>query len=175
MPASIESIDSEGSSVSAGKSSQSKPSRRNTRRAPLRGEWNSIASASVPISPNSTKADASVAWPQRSTSSVGVNQRMAHASPSGTTKAVSERLFSLAMACIRSSGSQCPGRHTAAGFPRNRAPVNASTWKSGMDVLIRRRSFARGGPSGHPGHRGWPSPGNCGGRAAAPAGTRSRG
>ena len=77
---------------------------------------------------NMTKAVASVAWPQRSTSAVGVNQRMAKRSPSFTTKAVSERLFSIAMSCMVSSGNHFSKGRTAAGFPENTLSAKASIW-----------------------------------------------
>ena len=68
----------------------------------------SNATRSVPglSASNTTKAAARVAWPQRSTSTLGVNQRRRQPSPSGTMKAVSDRLFSAAMACIVASSSQ---------------------------------------------------------------------
>jgi len=75
----------------------------------------------------STNAVASVACPHRSTSVVGVNHRSANPSPSGTKNAVSDRLFSAAMACIKGSGSHARSGQTAAGFPAKTRFVNAST------------------------------------------------
>ena len=79
----------------------------------------------------STNADASVAWPHRSTSAVGVNQRRLNASPCGWKNAVSDRLFSAAMSCISASGIGASSGQTAAGLPANGRSVNASTWYSG--------------------------------------------
>ena len=73
-----------------------------------------------------TKPDANVACPHKSTSTVGVNQRSAYASPSRTKKAVSARLFSAAIACMVASGSQRSSGQTAAGLPLNNSPVKAS-------------------------------------------------
>src|SRR5687768_2004702 len=49
------------------------------------------------------KAAASVAWPQRSTSTLGVNQRRSNPSPFSTTNAVSDWFISRATSCIHSS------------------------------------------------------------------------
>jgi hypothetical protein len=78
-----------------------------------------------------TCAAASVAWPQRSISTAGVNQRSSQRSPPGerrTRKAVSDRLFSAAMAWSTASGSQPSRGQTAAGLPANWRRVKASTW-----------------------------------------------
>lgn len=58
-----------------------------------------------------------------------VNQRKSKSGPRGTTKAVSEKLFSAAMSCITASGSHCSSRQTPAGFPPNRLLEKASTSK----------------------------------------------
>src|SRR5262245_4510484 len=47
-------------------------------------------------------------------------------------KAVSERLFSAAIACSTPSGSQASRGHTAAGLPAKTRSVKASTWKMGI-------------------------------------------
>ena len=52
----------------------------------------------------------------------------------GTVKAVSLRLFSPAIACITSSGSQRSSGITAAGLPVRGADANASTWKKGRPL-----------------------------------------
>ena len=89
----------------------------------------------VPVCPSSVKitnAAASVAWPHRSTSTVGVNQRSSQlslVSPLPTRNAVSERLFSSAICWSTASGIQPSSRHTPAGLPLKARSVNASTWK----------------------------------------------
>ena len=71
-------------------------------------------------------------------------ERIEYPSPkgSGTMKAVSARLFSAAMDCIRPSSSQESSGHTAAGFPRNNPAAKASTWKIGIGMAFRRISRA---------------------------------
>ena len=65
---------------------------------------------------------------QQSTSSVGVNQRRWYEPPGSATKnAVSERLFSAAMAVSVSSGSQASSWHTAAGLPLKGAEAKESS------------------------------------------------
>ena len=76
---------------------------------------------------SSTKAVASVAWPQSSTSIAGVNQRRFQSLPSATTNAVSLRLFSAAIDCINSVGRKRSSRITAAGLPANTRSAKAST------------------------------------------------
>ncbi len=49
-----------------------------------------------------------------------------------TKKAVSERLFSAAMAWRIRSSSQQSRRHTAAALPEKTSEVKASTWYSGI-------------------------------------------
>jgi hypothetical protein len=44
-----------------------------------------------------------------------------------TIKAVSDKLFSMAIFCIIWSGSQLSSTHTAAGFPENRSVEKVST------------------------------------------------
>src|SRR5436305_1488860 len=75
-----------------------------------------------------TWALARVAWPQRSTSTVGVNQRRSQ-SPSGRAvmNAVSDRFISRATACIQASSGTASRTHTAAGLPAKGRSVNAST------------------------------------------------
>ena len=90
---------------------------------PLR-VWNAVA-------PPTTCADASVAWPHRSTSTRGVNHRRSYSVSSlGTTKAVSDRCISRAIACIRLSGGNLSSTATAAGLPAKGSSVNASTTRS---------------------------------------------
>jgi len=57
----------------------------------------------------------------------GVNQRSLKPLVDGTKKAVSERLFSSAMACSSLSSSQLASGQTAAGLPANGRLVKAST------------------------------------------------
>ena len=76
----------------------------------------------------STQAVPRVAWPHRSISPPGVNQRSRQRPFSRTVKAVSERLFSIAMDCISSSGSHSSMTHTAAGLPSKTRSAKASTW-----------------------------------------------
>jgi len=90
-------------------------------------DWNSTRCNPGCSTLHSTWAAARVAWPHRSTSSVGVNQRMRKPSVSGAKKAVSDRLFSAATACMMASGSQRSNGQTAAGLPPNTRSVNAST------------------------------------------------
>src|SRR5262245_9142061 len=132
------------------------PPRRAARR-PL-FEWND---ASIPgssrFSSHKTCALARVAWPHRSTSTVGVNQRMSKPPSSGTRKAVSATFISAATSCIHSSGFGSGRRHTPAGFPWNGRSVKASTWKSGMDTGPPgswRDDDSRGAGSGHKGEVG---------------------
>src|SRR5436305_1381080 len=75
-----------------------------------------------------TWALARVAWPQRSTSTVGVNQRRSQ-SPSGRAvmNAVSDRFISRATACIQASSGTASRTHTAAGLPAKGRSVKAST------------------------------------------------
>lgn len=98
------------------------------------------SSASGTAYRNSTNAVASVAWPHRSISPPGVNQRSSYppSPPAGRAKAVSERAFSVAIACMVSSLGQSCTTRTAAGFPWNTVSVNASTMYCLMSV-----SFAR--------------------------------
>ena len=74
-----------------------------------------------------TKAEASVAWPHRSISPPGVNQRRWYPPDSGTTNALSERLFSTAIFRIVPSDSHRSMTQTAAGLPSNTLSANAST------------------------------------------------
>ena len=103
----------------------------------------------------SCAAEASVAWPHRSISTVGVNQRRwcageseggAGASPgiSPTRYAVSERLFSAAMACRDASESQCGKCTTAAGFPPKTSRVKASIWEMGSSREVGEPPWNRG-------------------------------
>ncbi len=76
---------------------------------------------------------ARVAWPQRGTSTAGVNHR-SFLTPSlsgDCTNAVSERFISAAMACILSLERGSANRQTAAGFPEKMLFVKASTWYNG--------------------------------------------
>jgi hypothetical protein len=58
----------------------------------------------------------------------GVNQRRSKSPPGGSMmNAVSERLFSAAIACSSASGSQSSSGQTAAGLPEKGRSVKAST------------------------------------------------
>ncbi len=111
----------------AGKSIVSLSPSLSTTSGPLRVE-NTTRFRSGVSSVIKTNALAKVACPHRSTSVVGVNQRNANPSASGTKKAVSDRLFSAAIFCISGAGSHAPSGQTAAGFPPNGWFVKASTW-----------------------------------------------
>src|SRR5262245_7980974 len=91
--------------------------------------------------PPSTWADASVAWPHSSTSTVGVNHRRSW-SPSGrgARNAVSDRLSSAATDCIQSSVVAAGSTQTPAGLPRNGVSVNESTTVIGWPI---RRLYGR--------------------------------
>ncbi len=118
-----------GMGGSAGKSIWSHPSSAaSTSRIPLRVEKR--RGGSTPTSRRSTWEVARVAWPQRGTSTVGVNHwSLRIPSPSGGwTKAVSERFISAAIACMVSGGRGSSRRQTPAGFPRKGWSVKASTW-----------------------------------------------
>ena len=93
-------------------------------------------------SSQSVWAAASVAWPQRSTSTVGVNQRSRHPSPSFRRKAVSERFISAATDCSHASARSSGRMQTAAGFPANGRSVNASTQKIGTLIARPKLSYA---------------------------------
>ncbi len=86
----------------------------------------SLSSGAIP-SLQSTCAVASVACPQSSTSTVGVNQRSEKPRLVGTTNAVSDRFISAATFCFHEVGRLAARRQTAAGLPANRREVNAST------------------------------------------------
>ena len=78
--------------------------------------------------PPSTWAVASVAWPHRSTSVIGVNHRSSKAlSGRATANAVSEWFISRATCCMTSSDGKAASTATAAGFPLNGSLVKAST------------------------------------------------
>jgi hypothetical protein len=89
-----------------------------------------------------TYAEARVACPHRSTSAAGVNHLISHSSFPRVMKAVSERLFSMAIYCIVSSVTGSVRTHIAAGFPVKGASAKASTWKMGI-VFIMDLEFAQ--------------------------------
>jgi hypothetical protein len=83
---------------------------------------------------NRTAAVASVAWPQRSTSVFGVNQRRENARSSAMgfrprfkRKAVSDKFISVAIDCRTLSLRLSSIRQTAAGLPAKGFLVKAST------------------------------------------------
>mmetsp|Transcript_24177 Transcript_24177/g.75973 ORF Transcript_24177/g.75973 Transcript_24177/m.75973 type:complete len:247 (-) Transcript_24177:1011-1751(-) len=103
------------------------------KREPLRRDRNSIGWAGSTNPPAMRWcAAARVACPQRSTSTVGVNQRRLYTAPpapaTGARKAVSERFISRATSLIHSSsGYPSLRRTTAAGLPPNALSEKAST------------------------------------------------
>src|SRR4051812_28446646 len=85
-------------------------------------------------------ADPSVAWPQRSTSTVGVNQRSPQPSSARVRNAVSARFISAATFAIHWSSRAPSMKRTAAGLPLNASLVKASIWRSfNSETLHRRR------------------------------------
>src|SRR5213082_1414358 len=86
-------------------------------------------------------AEASVAWPQRSTSTPGVNQRSPQSSPRRMRNAVSDRFISAATFAIHRSSRAPPSmKQTAAGLPLNASLVKASICSSfNSETLHRRR------------------------------------
>src|SRR5262249_47832230 len=108
---------------------------------------------------HSTWAEARVAWPHKSTSATGVNQRRSKPSAFRTKKAVSDRFISLPTACSQRSSFHDGRRQTAAGFPERGRSVKASTWKRGRVMLLDSSSRATlrpgelvGIPKLQPGH-----------------------
>src|SRR5437660_513548 len=85
--------------------------------------------------------DASVAWPQRSTSTLGVNQRSPHPSSPDVRKDVSARFISAATFAIQWSSRAPSMKQTATGFPLNLSLVNASIWSSFNSEALHRRGF----------------------------------
>lgn len=61
-----------------------------------------------------------------------MNHRIVNGEVLWFINAVSERLFSAAIACITSSDSHSVRGHTAAGFPEKSLSVKASTWYMGI-------------------------------------------
>src|SRR5579875_929785 len=117
----------EGRAGRAGKSSVRRSPSRLTASVPAFSVRNETRRSRGARNPKITWAAARVAWPHRSTSVLGVNQRSRYSPSSGTKKAVSDRLFSAAIACIRASGSQASSGHTAAGLPLNASPVTKAS------------------------------------------------
>ena len=78
-----------------------------------------------------------MAWPHRSISVAGENQRRPKVvgSSVGVRKAVSAMPSSKAMDCMRSSASGSPRRHTPAGLPPKATSLNASTQLIGMVMV----------------------------------------
>src|SRR5258706_8215187 len=79
-------------------------------------------------------AEASVAWPQRSTSTAGVNQRSDQPLSRGDRNAVSARFISAATLAIQRSSRAPSRKQTAAGFPLKGSLVKASIWRSFIDT-----------------------------------------
>lgn len=79
---------------------------------------------------------ASVACPQRPTSTVGVNQRSAHASVRRSRNAVSAWFISRATSCIHRLSRSSVSTQTAAGLPLKAVSVKASTTVIGWAMGI---------------------------------------
>jgi hypothetical protein len=107
------------------------------RSGPLR-VWkvNAVAPSTMPVW-RSTCAEANVAWPHRSISTAGENQRRPKVvgSSEGERNAVSEMPSSKAMDCMRSSSSCSRGRQTAAGLPPKARSLKASTQMIGIVMM----------------------------------------
>src|SRR5436190_2287596 len=120
---------------SAGKSSSTSSPARVAASTPLRVSKRAVSSAARRFVSHRTCALARVAWPHRSTSTVGVNQRSSKCPGSlattGRTNAVSDRFISAATTCIHAGSAGFASRHTAAGLPVNGPDANASTWNRG--------------------------------------------
>src|SRR5437764_1301816 len=124
---------------SAGKSSSTSSPARVAASTPLRVSKRAVSSAARRSVSHRTCALARVAWPHRSTSTVGVNQRSSKcpgsSATTGRTNAVSERFISAATACIHAGSAGASRRHTAAGLPVKGPDANASTWKKGARTM----------------------------------------
>src|SRR5205814_5830199 len=138
-----------GTGGSAGKSRRMPPSpARTALSTPLRVSKASSAAGS----PSSQRrwADASVACPQRSTSTAGVNHRKPYRpSPRGERNAVSATFISLATACIQPGSAPAPTTHTPAGLPPKGRSAKASTWKIRTSPLRADEAGDGGGGLGH--------------------------
>src|SRR3954452_24994457 len=86
-------------------------------------------------------AEASVAWRQRSTSTVCVNQRRSQSSSRRVRNAVSARFISAATFAIHRSSRAPSMKQTAAGFPLNASLVKASIWRSFNSETLHRRGL----------------------------------
>ena len=133
----------------AGKASSIRPSAHSTAcSSPDRVEKRSTSLSRPSGHVKSAWAAASVAWPQRSTSTEGVNQRNSKDSPlagapsipsscaplSGRTKAVSGRFWLRATRSIHSVSAASSSSTTAAGLPANGRRVKASMCSSGGNL-----------------------------------------
>ena len=116
-----------GFASSAGKSISIQFSRLRHVNHPLRVWKRTVSSGDVRPVNHMANADARVAWPHRSTSIVGVNQRSEYPSSMGQTNAVSARFISLATFFIHASFAGFSSKQTAAGLPAKGSFVNAST------------------------------------------------
>src|SRR5947209_8927624 len=109
-------------------------------RTPLR-VWKRRIGSLLMFSLQIACADPRVAWPQRSTSTVGVNQRSPQPSSAEVRNAVSARFISAATLAIHRSSRAPSMKQTAAGFPLNASLVKASMWKSCNSESLHRRGF----------------------------------
>ena len=78
---------------------------------------------------NTTKADAKVAWPQRSTSVVGVNQRSRYPSPSGTKKASDPAAIVTANRDWLSETWQAMGQYASGAAYQNYVDPDLANWQ----------------------------------------------
>ena len=79
----------------------------------------------------SSQAVPTLGWPANGQLERGredAHPRVARRPPAGSTKVVSERFISLAMACICTAVSPSASGNTASGLPANGRSVNTSTW-----------------------------------------------
>src|SRR6202051_1472365 len=105
-------------------------------RMPLLVEnWIASSGLAIPCCQR-TRADAKVACPHRSTSTLGVNQRRSKPPEFLTRNAVSDWFISLATFFRQGSSLQAGKRQTTAGFPAKAWSVKASTRKKGQVALI---------------------------------------
>ena len=113
--------------LSLGKSKNNKSFFLNTLNVPffLDSTSNNVALGSIYL--KYTYAEASVAWPHKSISHKGANHLIYKIFFSFLINAVSERLFSAAIFCIKFASSTSLEKITAAGFPEKSLFVNAST------------------------------------------------
>ena len=118
---------------------------RSSKRTGTTPTFNSSRTSEAPLDPRSTNAVPSVGWPANGSSSATVKMRTriprsrSFGALAGTTKVVSERLVSRAIACICSVVNSRPSRHTAKALPVSGQSVNTSicTIRNFFEVAIK--------------------------------------